>query len=131
MEKKDEIAMVLMQFGDEKSTLMDQYERLSFEIQLNQAILGRSLSEPGVSRSRTPLVAPRPLPLPPPPPLTKNVAQGKRGTSTAAVAGFRRVIKKLLKPFVGKKHGKNDDHTTPTPKDHKFHKIFRSMSVKI
>lgn len=33
-------------FGDEESTLLDRYERLSFEVHLNQAILGRSLSHP-------------------------------------------------------------------------------------
>lgn len=35
-----------MKFGDEHSNLLDQYERLSFEATLNQAMFGRSLSEP-------------------------------------------------------------------------------------
>ncbi|CAI9097183.1 OLC1v1033555C1 [Oldenlandia corymbosa var. corymbosa] len=46
-----------MRFGDEEenqSTLLDKYERLSFEVQLNQAILlGRSLSEPSTFGTRT------------------------------------------------------------------------------
>ncbi|KAG5248347.1 Protein Wnt-3a [Salix suchowensis] len=48
----DEIAVVLKRFGDEQSTLLDQFERLSFEVHLSQAMLGRSLSEPGASRSQ-------------------------------------------------------------------------------
>ncbi|CAN0846893.1 hypothetical protein LINGRAHAP2_LOCUS4681, partial [Linum grandiflorum] len=50
--KMDEIEVVLKRFGDEHSTLVDQFERLSFEVQLNQAILARSLSEPGVEGGR-------------------------------------------------------------------------------
>ncbi|GAA0151069.1 hypothetical protein LIER_09867 [Lithospermum erythrorhizon] len=127
MEKMDEIAVVFKQFGDEKSTLLDQYERLSFEVQLNQTILGRSLSEPGVARNRASLVAP--LPPPPPTPLAKHARQGKRHPSTTPLAGFRKAIKKMLKPFGRTKQGQNDGLTTP--KDHKFHKIFRTTSIKI
>ncbi|KAL5738962.1 hypothetical protein ACOSQ2_028142 [Xanthoceras sorbifolium] len=60
----DEIAVVLRRFGDEQSTLLDQFERLSFEVQLNQAILRRSFSEPGaVSRSSQAQALPTLMPL--------------------------------------------------------------------
>ncbi|CAA7060553.1 unnamed protein product [Microthlaspi erraticum] len=40
----------LQSFGDEdRSSLMDRFERLSFEAHLNKALLGRSLSESGFS----------------------------------------------------------------------------------
>lgn len=43
----DQMGMVdVGRFGDEESTLLDRYERLSFPVHLNQAILGRSLSHP-------------------------------------------------------------------------------------
>lgn len=58
-------------FGDEQSTLVDEFERLSFEMQLNQAILGgRSLSE------------------------SEPTVPKLRGGS-----GFNRVLKILLKPI--------------------------------
>lgn len=37
-------------FGDRDTTLLDEFERLAFEIQLNQAILRRSFSEPSPVR---------------------------------------------------------------------------------
>ena len=36
-------------FGDNQSSLMDRFERLSFEAHLSNALLGRSLSESGFS----------------------------------------------------------------------------------
>jgi hypothetical protein len=35
LESMDEIEMVLRKFGDEQSTLLDRFERLSFEVQLS------------------------------------------------------------------------------------------------
>ncbi|OWM81623.1 hypothetical protein CDL15_Pgr007661 [Punica granatum] len=85
----EEIAVVLNKFGDEQSTLLDQFERLSFEARLNQAILGRSLSEPSTIR-------PNPL-------------QGAMRDSQPQEGGrhhrqgIRKVLKKLLKPFLGRR----------------------------
>ena len=87
----DEISVVLRRFGDEQSTLLDQFERLSFEVQLNQAILGRSLSEPSVAkRSHCSQFQV-------PPSAAPQVRKGRRGS------GFNRVLKKLLKPILGRK----------------------------
>lgn len=74
--------------GEEDSSLFDQFERLSFEIQLNQAILGRSYSEPTMLR----FIAP-----PPPQPVfhRRNRSSSSRRFSTA--------LKKLLKPIFGRK----------------------------
>lgn len=95
----DEIAMIRKRFGDEQSTLLDQFERLSFESQLNKAMLQRSLSEPrflrSVSQSRLISVAPT-IPL-----VTQEVKQGRRCRGS----GFRKVFKKLFKPFLGRKNG--------------------------
>ncbi|KAF9684861.1 hypothetical protein SADUNF_Sadunf04G0162500 [Salix dunnii] len=95
----DEIAVVLKRFGDEQSTLLDQFERLSFEVHLNQAMLGRSLSEPGASRSQfkghlngqASAAAP----------LATQVKQGCRRRGL----GFDKFLKKLLKPILGRKRG--------------------------
>ncbi|KAL3531601.1 hypothetical protein ACH5RR_005122 [Cinchona calisaya] len=60
----DEVTAAVIVDNDE-SRLLDRYERLSFEVQLNQAILGRSLSEPSRrrrSRRTTRLAASLPLP---------------------------------------------------------------------
>ena len=91
----DEIAVVLKRFGDEQSTLLDQFERLSFEVQLNQAILGRSLSEPGASRSqlRGKLNGKDTAPL------ATHVKQGCRRRGL----GFDKLLKKLLRPILGRK----------------------------
>ncbi|KAK8682623.1 hypothetical protein V6N13_055007 [Hibiscus sabdariffa] len=90
----DEISVVLRRFGDEQSTLLDQFERLSFEIQLNQAILARSLSEPSVSKRSH--FCPQ-FQAPPPPELA---AKGRRGRPGS---GFSRVLKKLVRPIFGRK----------------------------
>nr|DAD25781.1 TPA_asm: hypothetical protein HUJ06_027249 [Nelumbo nucifera] len=84
--------------GDEHRSLFDQYERLCIEIQLNQAILGRSLSEPSVGRS---------LGLGPPseaPPLVSQVRQGRRSS-------LPKVLKKLLKSIFGRKMGGRKDES--------------------
>ncbi|XWS35412.1 hypothetical protein CRYUN_Cryun21dG0124200 [Craigia yunnanensis] len=87
----DEISVVLRKFGDEQSTLLDQFERLSFEMQLNRAILGRSLSEPSVAKRShcSQFQAP--------PPAVPKVRKGRLGS------GFNRVLKMLLKPILGRK----------------------------
>jgi hypothetical protein len=95
----DEIAVVLKRFGDEQSTLLDQFERLSFEVQLNQAILGRSLSEPGASRSQLK----GKLNGQDTAPLATHVKQGCRRRGL----GFDKLLKKLLRPILGRK-GKGD-----------------------
>ncbi|CAN0879550.1 hypothetical protein LINGRAHAP2_LOCUS13119 [Linum grandiflorum] len=78
--------VAVKRFGDEQSTLLDRYERMSFEVQLNRAILSRSLSEPG-GPGRT---------------------GRKKSGSTSSVgvvgsSGLHRFLKKLLKPILGRK----------------------------
>lgn len=115
----EELSTVMKKFGDEQSTLLDQFERLTFEVQLNQAMLGRSLSEPSTMiRSKGP-----PHASVAPPPLLSHVRQGRtRG------AGFNKVLKKLLKPIFGRKgRGKKE---APDPKDPRYWKAFsRSMRL--
>jgi hypothetical protein len=94
----DEISMIQKRFGDEQSTLLDQFERLSFESQLNKAMLQRSFSEPRFLRS---VSQPRLISVAPTIPLVTQVKQGRRCRSS----GFRKVFKKLLKPFLGRKNG--------------------------
>lgn len=94
----DEIEVVLRKFGDEQSTLLDRFERLSFEVQLNRAILGRSFSSPSGGRFGAPLIGSNGLaPAPAPPPLETQVKRGRRGS------GFQKALKKLLKPILGRK----------------------------
>ncbi|CAA2995842.1 Hypothetical predicted protein [Olea europaea subsp. europaea] len=88
----EDMAVILKRFGDEQSTLLDRYERLSFEVQLNQAILGRSMSEPSILRQQEARQV-----------VAKPVRQWRRrGTG---------LLKKLLKPILGGKSAKNDDRT--------------------
>ncbi|KAJ8550766.1 hypothetical protein K7X08_000136 [Anisodus acutangulus] len=105
------ISEVMRKFGDEKSTLLDEYERITFEIQLNQAILARSLSEPG-RRSTTQLA---------PPPLLAagdTTEQGLCRHRRRRGYGFQKVMKKLLKPILGKMKGDyRIIETPPDPKD--------------
>ncbi|KAG8499210.1 hypothetical protein CXB51_005620 [Gossypium anomalum] len=89
----DEISVVLRRFGDEQSTLLDQFERLSFEVQLNQAILSRSLSEPSVAK-RSHYCSQFQAP---PPAVKPKGRKGRPGS------GFNRALKKLLKPILGRK----------------------------
>ncbi|KAL6574478.1 hypothetical protein OROMI_011763 [Orobanche minor] len=104
----DMAAAIFKRFGDEESTLLDQYERLSFEAHLNKAMLGRSLSEPAVTRR------------PPPPKLVPK--PGRRGRSRS---GFQKVMKKLFSPILGNKGASKDG-----PKDTMFWKTFsRSLRV--
>lgn len=111
MAKVEEIAAIFKRFGDEQSTLLDQYERLSFEVQLNKAMLGRSLSEPAVARLR------------PPPPVAKP---GRK----AAGFQFQKVMKKLFSPILGKKGSRKDVPDQLQTKNPFFSKTFsRSLRV--
>ncbi|KMT06523.1 hypothetical protein BVRB_7g156970 [Beta vulgaris subsp. vulgaris] len=97
----DEIEVAIKSIGDNrKSTLFDEFERLSVEIQLNQAMLRRSLSEPGTSvfQARLGVGAP--------PLVRQPVEQGRRGSW----GGLHKMVKKLLRPmFWKKKKGRIDD----------------------
>ncbi|CAA2995841.1 Hypothetical predicted protein [Olea europaea subsp. europaea] len=93
MGRVEDMAVILKRFGDEQSMLLDQYERLSVEVQPNQAILGRNMSEPSILRQHE---TPKQV-------VAKPVRQWCcRGTG---------LLKKLLKPILGKKSAKNDDRT--------------------
>ncbi|KAJ1377660.1 Serine-threonine/tyrosine-protein kinase, catalytic domain [Sesbania bispinosa] len=93
----EEVAMIRKRFGDEQSTLLDQFERLSFESHLNKAMLQRSLSEPGLPRSgsQSRLLSVTPTPTIP---LVTQVKQGRcRGSGGAAVgAVFGELLKAVL-----------------------------------
>ncbi|KAL4606472.1 hypothetical protein ACB092_09G105400 [Castanea dentata] len=90
----DELEVVLRISGDEQSTLLDGFERSSFEVQLNQ-VLGRSLtSSAGGFGLGAPLIGPVGSS---PPPLEKQVERGRRGS------GFLKALKMLLKPILGTK----------------------------
>lgn len=113
-------------FGDEQSTLLDEYERLSFEAhaaKLNRAMLGRSLSEPAVlQRSQQysrPLIGVAPIPL------VTHVMQGPshHGHGRGIGSGFHRVLKKLLKPILGRKK-RGGRKQVSDPKDVLFCKAF-------
>ncbi|KAF3653476.1 putative Pentatricopeptide repeat superfamily protein [Capsicum annuum] len=121
-----DISEAMRKFGDEKSTLLDEYERITFEIQLNQAILARSLSEPGRRSTTASQLAPPPLMA------AGETMQGqccrqhrRRGY------GFQKVMKKLLKPILGKIKGDNNNNRNiETPKDPRFwNKFSRSLRL--
>ncbi|KAL2464552.1 Uncharacterized protein Fot_52508 [Forsythia ovata] len=95
-----EMAVILKRFGDKQNRLFDRFERLSFEEQLNQAILGRSMSEPSVPRWQdAPQLVAKPVRL-----------WKQRGS------GFQKLLKKLLKPTLGRKSAKNNVPNTKKPK---------------
>lgn len=122
LEAKDQIEVVRMKFGDEQSTLLDRFERLSFEVQLNQAIMGRSLSEPSIARYQAPVVG---LARPPLVPLPQ-VQRGRRRL------GFHKVMKKLLKPILCRTGGGGcgGRREVPDPKNPRYWKAFsRSLRV--
>ncbi|CAJ1948378.1 unnamed protein product [Sphenostylis stenocarpa] len=91
----DEVAKIRKRFGDEQSTLLDQFERLSFESHLNKAMLQRSLSEPGFPRC---VSQPRHVSVTPTIPLLNH---GKQKRCRAS--GLNKVLKKLLRPIIGRK----------------------------
>ncbi|KAL6987985.1 hypothetical protein U1Q18_013732 [Sarracenia purpurea var. burkii] len=109
---------ILRRFGEEQSRLLDQFERLSFEIQLNQAILGRSLSE-SVVRTQPPLLL---LPPPPRAVASRQVRQGRRRGS-----GFRNALKRLLKTIAGRNGGRKEVLDPNDP--HPWNPLSRSMRV--
>lgn len=116
-EAMDQIEVVLRKFGDEQSTLLDRFERLSFEVRLNEAILGRCFSEPSVARFQ---VAPPPL-------VRKQPQRGLRGRSA-----FHKVLKKFLKPIFGRKGrgGRKQEVQVPDPRNPRSWKAFtRSLRV--
>lgn len=117
----EEIEVVMKRFGDEQSTLLDRFERLSFEVQLNQAILGRSLSEPRVPRYRS-------LTPPVQPPLKQKVATGRSHQYHRGL-GFRKALKKLFKPIFGSKKEEQKE-CVMDQKNFKFMKAF-SKSLRI
>lgn len=97
------MAVILQKFGDEESTLFDRYERLSFEVQLNQAILGRSLSEPStLSGRRRRAEVPPSMPPPPPPESHQANCAGGGGGGRRRKLRLHKILQKLLKPFLGR-----------------------------
>ncbi|KAM0991730.1 hypothetical protein ACFX2I_010055 [Malus domestica] len=122
VEAKNQVQM--WKFGDDKSSLLDQFERLSVDLQLNQAMLRRSLSEPMYIRSEFPLLLtqgpPEPSrPPPPPPPSPPHLVAKKRRGS-----GFNKVLKKMIKPILRRMSGKKKDFPIPEAKDPRFWKTF-------
>lgn len=134
----DEIAVVLRRFGDEQSTLLDQFERLTFEVQLNQAILRRSFSEPGVgavSKSQPPGLLPLLNTYKQPSKMATQTQKKKRKAS-----GIGKVLRKFFKPIFAKKGSSSNNmdnnkiggrcNETPDPKNPKFFKAF-SRSLRL
>lgn len=80
--------LVIQSFGDEdRSSLMDRFERLSFEAHLNKALLGRSLSESGFSLM---YLHDSPICI-----MEENQAcKGRRG-----LLGVNKMLKSLMKPI--------------------------------
>lgn len=101
-------------FGDEKSNLLDEFERISFEVhaaQLSRAMLRRSLSEPGLQMSQSRLIDIAPIPL-----VNQVIMQGTHHGNGHG-QGFRCVLKKFLKPIFGKKLRGGRKHVSSDPKD--------------
>ncbi|KAD3067586.1 hypothetical protein E3N88_35466 [Mikania micrantha] len=120
----EEIEVVLKRFGDEQSTLLDRFERLSFEVQLNQAILGRSLSESHAPWHRSPPL--RSLQ----PQSEPKEAHGRRHRYDHRGLGFQKVLKKIFKPIFGNKKLGEIKESIPDKKSFKFMKAFsRSLRV--
>lgn len=76
----------LQRFEDNHSSLMDRFERLSFEAHLSNALLGRSLSESGFSLMYSADFDDSPIRT------TAPVCQGRRGS------GLNKILKNLMKP---------------------------------
>ncbi|RDX80532.1 hypothetical protein CR513_38909, partial [Mucuna pruriens] len=117
----DEVAKIRKRFGDEQSTLLDQFERLSFESHLSRAMLHRSQSEPGLPRS---VSQPRHVSATPTIPLLN---QGKQKRCRGS--GFQKVLKKLLRPILGRKIS-GERNQAPDPKNPLSWKAF-SRSLRI
>ncbi|KAK9159305.1 hypothetical protein Scep_005879 [Stephania cephalantha] len=123
-----------IRFGDDRSSLMDEFERLSFEIHLNQALrLGRSSSEPNVPRTLAMPMAPVPLKM-------FSESQRQRRKRGSGCRGLPKVLKKLLKlpitfgrSFKGIRSTANADHhhqCHTNPKDPMYWKTF-SRSLRL
>ena len=117
----EDMQVVLKRFGDEQSTLLDRFERLSFEVQLNKAILSRSFSVPYEPRYQ---LASLTLPKPQEP----EVIQGRRHHHQRRI-GFQKILKKMFKPIFGNMK-EEEKESIPDNKNFKFMKPFsRSMRV--
>lgn len=96
---------VINKFGDEHSNLLDRYERLSFEVRLNQAMLERSLSEPRTLRPQPRALFTGPgsgsvqLPYLVTTTTTTQPRKGRRGSTF----NFNNILNKLLKPILERK----------------------------
>lgn len=86
----------LQRFEDNQSSLMDRFERLSFEAHLNNALLGRSLSESGFSLMYSAVVDDSPIHTAAP------ASQARRRL------GLNKILKNLMKPirYCSKKMGR-------------------------
>lgn len=80
---------VSWRLGDNKSSLVDQFERRSFEVQLNQAILRRCLTEPHGSQLSTPALHPSP-------PSSEKVDRPNRSATRLPSA-----LRKVMAPICG------------------------------
>ncbi|KAE8662781.1 putative Pentatricopeptide repeat superfamily protein [Hibiscus syriacus] len=95
----DESSVVVTEFGDDQSSLLDRFERSSFEVQLEEAILGRSLSESSVVNRSQLLGRPQAVP------------QASKGRG---LSGFNWFLKKLLKPIFGSRGNAGKNHVSDT-----------------
>ncbi|CAH8360398.1 unnamed protein product [Eruca vesicaria subsp. sativa] len=77
-------------FGDNQSSLMDRLERLSFEAHLNNALLGRSLSESGFSSMYNAVIDDPPPVHEEKQPCQQQVRKGLR---------LNKMLKNLMKPI--------------------------------
>ncbi|KAK7390217.1 hypothetical protein VNO78_25516 [Psophocarpus tetragonolobus] len=105
----DEVAKIRKRFGDEQSTLLDQFERLSFESHLHKTMLQRSQSEPGFPRS---VSQPRHVCATPTIPLLN---QGKQRRYRGS--GLNKVLKKLFRPILGRKSSNGERKESPDPRN--------------
>ncbi|KAL6132943.1 hypothetical protein ACLB2K_065180 [Fragaria x ananassa] len=122
----EEVEVIMRKFGDDQSALLDRYERLSVEIQLNQAMLKRSLSEPIHQTRSQPavLINAQGLQAPPPQQQTPLVSKKKGGS------GFHKVLKKMIKPFIGRMSSSKKKKAPDVEVDPRFWKTFsRSMRL--
>ncbi|KAL2337587.1 hypothetical protein Fmac_012033 [Flemingia macrophylla] len=112
----EEVAKIRKRLGDEQSSLLDQFERLSLESHLNKAMLQRTLSEPAFPRS---LSQPRHVSATPSIPLLTqhgNQRQRQRQRRCRVSSRFQKVLKKLLRPIIGRKSG-GQRKLAPDPKN--------------
>ncbi|RRT70921.1 hypothetical protein B296_00021967, partial [Ensete ventricosum] len=87
MEEEERRGSLDVCFGEHHTTLLDEFERLTFEIQLNRAILRRSYSEPIAARTTQPS---RPQPAQHPPKCAEPWRQRR----------LFRALRRLFKPAI-------------------------------